>query len=157
MVAFRGFNETAEAASAVSMWLLKRIRRFQWDPGSRFHTVSMWLRKRIRWFQWDRGSGFGVFSETMESLKKTSTTLFFLRKVVFSIKLCFKKFGFHCLNETAEGDSAMSMRPRKQIQRSQCDHGSGFWGLNETAESFVTPRKPLRNRISALNSFKGML
>jgi hypothetical protein len=49
-------------------------------------------------------------------LIKTSATLFFLEKVVFSIKLCLKQFG---CGETAEADSAVSMRPLKQLLLSQ--------------------------------------
>jgi hypothetical protein len=43
--------------------------------------------------------------------------------------------GFRGLTVTAEADSEVLMRPRKQIQRSQLDRGSGFRGFNETAEA----------------------
>jgi hypothetical protein len=82
-------------------------------------------QKRLPLFQWDRGI-----------LKKTSTTLFLHRKVVFSTKLRLKSLA-----------SAVSMRPRKQIRRSQRNRGSRFSGLNETAEAdsavSMRPRNPL--------------
>jgi hypothetical protein len=44
--------------------------------------------------------------------------------------------GFGGFNETAEEDSAVSMRPRKRIRRFQWDRGSGVHNFNKTAESF---------------------
>jgi hypothetical protein len=63
-------------------------------------------RKRLPRLHWDRGIH-----------KKLQSHNFFLRKVVFRTKLCFKKFGFRGLNETIEADLAASMTPRKHIQR----------------------------------------
>jgi hypothetical protein len=85
-------------------------------------------------------------------------TLFLHRKVVFSTKLCLKKFGFLGLNETAkagsagglnetaeaDADSVVSMRVWKQIQWSQCDHGI----LCDTSEALVK---------TSINSFKGAI
>jgi hypothetical protein len=145
--------------------------RLKWSAS----TVSRRLWKPLPQFQWDCGSGFGGFNETTESLK---SNIIFPQKGSFSIKLCFKKFGvrslydtaeadlavsmrprsgFSGINETAEADSVALMRPQKPIQRSQWGHRSGFSGLNDTAESLVTPHKPTPKRISALNSFKGIL
>jgi hypothetical protein len=118
-------------------------------------AVSMRPRKRIPGFQWGRGSGFGGFNKTEESsyrgiLNKISTTLFLHRKVVFSTKLRKKKFGFRGLVETVEADLAVSMRPRKRIQRSQWDRGSWFSCVNEAAEAdsavSMRPQNPLWHR-----------
>jgi hypothetical protein len=140
-------------ASAVSIRLRMPLPRFQWDRGSGFlgfnqtvEAASMRPQKRLRRFQWDCGI-----------LKKISTTLILHRKVDFRTKLSLKKFDFHGLHETAEADSAVSMRLRKRIERCQWEGGSRISGLNETAESFATPRKPLWKRIWALNSFKGII
>jgi hypothetical protein len=121
----------------------KLLPRCQWDRGSSFggfnetteaaSVVSRKPRKRILRFQWDRGSGFGGFNETVESFKKFQQHYFLPRKLVFSTKLRIKKFGFRSFKETAEADSAISMRPQKQIQRSQWDRGI----LCYTAEALV--------------------
>jgi hypothetical protein len=151
MVGFRDFNKTAEAGSAVSIRLHKLPPQFQWDRGSSFGgfietaeaaivvSMRMWMRPR-------------------NPLKIPSATLFFLRKVVFIIKLCLKKFCFCGLIETAEAYSAVSMRSGTRIQRYQWVHGSGFSGLNETAEAAsansMRPRNPLwHSRIPCKNEF----
>jgi hypothetical protein len=46
----------------------------------------------------------------------------------------FEMAGFGGFNETTEADSAVSMIPRKQIPRFQCDRGSRFSGYIETSE-----------------------
>jgi hypothetical protein len=108
---FGSFNETAEAASVVSMR--------QWNPLKSFNNIIFPQKgsyqhktmSKIVWIprsQWDHRSRFSGFNETTRS-------------------------GLRGLNETAESDSAVSMRPqeadsevsmrpRKQIQQFQWDH-----------------------------------
>jgi hypothetical protein len=145
------FNETAEAASAVSM---------------RPHKV-------LPQFQWDRGSWFGGFIETTDvafvvSMRtwmrprnplKNFSNIIFPQKGSFHHKLCFKKFCFRGLNETAEAYSPVSMRPGKRIQRYQWVRGSRFSGLNETAEVAsaisMRPQNPLwHSRIPCKNEYR---
>jgi hypothetical protein len=73
--------------------------------------------------------GFRFLNETAEaasseSLQKLQKHIFLLRKVVFSTKLSLKSLV-----------SAVSMKLRKQIRRSQCHSGSGFSVANEPAEA----------------------
>jgi hypothetical protein len=50
-----------------------------------------------------------------------------------------------------------SFRIWLRIRRENRDHCWKCMALIETAESFLTPRKPSRKRILALSSFKGIL
>jgi hypothetical protein len=60
---------------------------------------------------------------------------FFCQIVRFQHKTMSEKFGFRGFNDTEEADSVVSMRPQKQIQRSQWDRWRRFGGFNETAEA----------------------
>jgi hypothetical protein len=155
-----------------------RIPRSQWDHeiGHKHFVkdsaVSMRLRKPIPRSHWDRG----IYEKKFQ---------FYLR--IFGCSLpephilsCQTQrsqwdrgIGSRSLNETAESDPAVSMRPRdptwKFLSRfpwSQWDRGIGFRGLNETRGSvpavsmwprvrfprsqwdrgnFMTPRNPYKN------------
>jgi hypothetical protein len=97
-------------------------------------AVSMWPRKQLPRFQWDRGILIKNFS------------IIFLRQIgSFQHKTMSEKFGSLGFNETAEADSAVSIRPRKHIQWSQWDRRSGFGCFNETAEADLAVSMRLRN------------
>jgi hypothetical protein len=68
--------------------------------------------------------------------------------VVFSMKLCLKSLDFRYLNEPVEAGSTVSMKPRQRIQRFQ---------MRLQNLLALTPWKPSRKQILALNSFKGIL
>jgi hypothetical protein len=135
---FRGFNETAEADLAVSLRPRKRLPRFKWDCESWFggfietvevaSMVSMRPRKQLLRFQLDCGI-------------LIKTYIIFPWKGSFQHKTMFKtvwlwrdrRSGFSGINETAEADSAVSMRQWKWLLISQWD-----WGiLWDTAEALA--------------------
>jgi hypothetical protein len=111
-------------------------------------------QKTLQQFQWCRISGFGVSNETSEEasaasmrppkrlwrfqwdrgIHKKFQQHYFTQKGSFQHKTMSKKVWLR-LNETAEADSEVSMKPPKRIRRPQWDHWSGISGVNETAEA----------------------
>jgi hypothetical protein len=145
---FSGFSETEEADSAVSMKPQKSLGKWFLALNSHKEGSFQYIFHGL--------TATAEFSMTPEKdLGKWLLALNSRKKGSFQHKLCIKKVwlmrsqwdsrsGFGGLNDTAKANSAVSMRLQKQIQR---DPGSGLYGLNETAEFFMTPWKPFGKMI----------
>jgi hypothetical protein len=104
--------------------------------------------KQLQRLQWDCGGGFGGFNETGESLKKFpqhylyperwfSAQNYVLKSLASAVSMrpqkrirrsqLNRRSGFSSVNETAEADSAVSMRPRNPWWHSGSPCEKGYW------------------------------
>jgi hypothetical protein len=145
-------------------------------------AVSIRLRKPIPWSHWDRGINEKKFQFYLRifgcSLPEPHNFSYRIPRSQWDCGI-----GSRGLNETADSDPAVSMRPRdptwkflSRFPQSQWDRRIGFRGLNETGGSvpavsmrpldrfpwsqwdhgnFMTPRESLQKRILVLIPFKG--